>query len=122
MARILIIDDDSQIRFIVRELLENSGYTVEEASDGEEAINLNHKKAFDLIITDILMPGKEGIQTIQEFKKGNPKVKIIAISGGGHIGPSVYLDMAKKMGADVSIPKPFDLDIFLKKVKDLLKK
>ncbi len=122
MARILIIDDDSQIRFIIRELLENSGYTVEEASDGDEAIKLNHKKAFDLIITDIIMPGKEGIQTIQEFKKDNPNVKIIAISGGGHIGPSVYLDMAQKMGADLSIPKPFDLDIFLKKVKDLLKK
>jgi len=122
MAKILIIDDDSQIRFIIRELLENDGYTVEEASDGDEAIELNHKKAFDLIITDILMPGKEGIQTIQEFRNGSPKVKIIAISGGGHIGPSVYLDMAKKMGADLSIPKPFDLDIFLKKVKELLKK
>jgi len=121
MARILIIDDDKQIRFIIRELLESSGYKVEEASDGEEAIKLNQKKAFDLIITDIIMPGKEGIQTIQEFKKENPKVKIIAISGGGYIGPTVYLDMAKKMGADLSIPKPFNMEMFLEKVNNLLK-
>ncbi len=120
MAKILIVDDDEQIRLMLSDLLKRSGSTVDQASDGEEAINKFNTNHYDLIITDILMPGKEGIQTIQELKKNNPNLKIIAISGGGHIESNVYLDMAKKMGADLCVPKPLDMYNFIDTVKKLL--
>ena len=120
MKKILIVDDDEQIRFILKDLLKKIDAVVNEASDGDEAIKKFNIEHYDLIILDILMPGKEGIQTIQELKHNNPGLKIIAISGGGHIGANVYLDMAKKIGADLCISKPIDLNSFIGQVKSLL--
>ncbi|HPG39339.1 MAG TPA: response regulator [bacterium] len=120
MNRILVVDDEPQILHLLRDLLEQNGYQVEEAANGEEALKLNQKHIFDLVVTDIIMPGKEGIQTIQELRKKNTRLKIIAISGGGHSASTVYLDMAEKMGANMTIAKPFDLNLFLNMVKSLL--
>ncbi len=120
MNRILVVDDDPQILQLLRELLEQNGYYVEEAGNGEDALELNQKQAFDLVITDIVMPGKEGIQTIQELRKKNPHLKIIAISGGGYSASTVYLDMAEKMGANLTITKPFDLNLLINMVKSLV--
>ena len=94
MADILIIDDDIQLSAMLKQLLERQGYSVITASDGNEGISLFHEKGARLIITDLIMPVKEGIETIAELVKSTPDVKIIAISGGGRLKPDSYLNLA----------------------------
>ena len=94
MARILIIDDDVQILSMLRQTLEREGYEVVEASDGEQGEKLFREKPTDLIITDLIMPEKEGVETIKEIRSEFPETKIIAMSGGGRIGPEMYLNFA----------------------------
>ncbi len=120
MARILIMDDDSLIRRLLRQVLEGEGYEVVEASDGTQGINLNRKMHCDLIITDIIMPEKEGIETIGELRREFKGIKIIAMSGGGRIGPDAYLKMAKDFGAMRTIVKPINREELLKAAKELL--
>lgn len=120
MARILIIDDEAQFRSLVRSLLERYGYEVLEAEDGEKGIQVFQKQSADLIITDIVMPNKEGLETIMELKKNHPGVKIIAVSGGGRIGPESYLRLAERFGAARVFTKPFDLQDFLQAIKEIL--
>ena len=120
MKRILIIDDDDEIRLILRQLLEQAGYKVEEASDGKEGISLHRQKTADLIITDMIMPKKEGMETIMELRTDFPHVKIIAMSGGGRIGPENYLQMAEAFGALNIFKKPFNLEDMLGAVRELL--
>ncbi len=117
---ILVVDDEEQMRSIIRQLLENAGYSVMEAPDGKVALWLFKEMPADLIITDIIMPEKEGLETIMELKRDFPKVKIIAISGGGQGSPGQYLSIAKKMGADHTLTKPFEKEELLKAVKNLL--
>ena len=107
MARILVIEDDPQIIKLIRKMLGKEGYEVEGAPDGQIGINLFREKPYDLVITDILMPGKEGITTIIELRRDFPTVKIIAISGGGKIGSGDYLALAQKIGVPDTLPKPF---------------
>lgn len=120
MASILIMDDDEQIRTMLRMLLEGSGYKVVEAHDGTQGIRLFREDPTDLIITDIIMPDKEGIETIMELKRDFPDVKIIAISGGGRSDPEEYLYLAKKLGAQRTIAKPFEKEDLLKAVRELV--
>lgn len=120
MARILIIDDDVQILDILRQILECEGYEVVDATNGKEGISLYRKKPADLIITDIIMPDKEGIETIIELKRDFPGVKIIAISGGGRIGPEGYLNIAKKLGARYAFSKPVEREELLSAVRELI--
>jgi CheY-like chemotaxis protein len=120
MANILIIDDDNQFRTMLRKMIERNGYEVIEASDGKEGIKLYRKNPTDLIITDLIMPGKDGIETIQELKKDFPDIKIIAISGGGRLGPQDYLHLAKMLGAQRTLTKPIELPELLKTIKELL--
>ncbi len=105
---ILVIDDDEAIRVLLRAVLEPEGYRVIEASDGNQGIEAFMKTPTDLVITDLIMPGKEGIETIREFRRKFPDIKIIAVSGGGRIGPDSYLKMAKGVGALRTLKKPFD--------------
>ncbi len=121
MANILVVEDDDQIRTLIKKMLEGEKtYSVTEAENGEKAIRLAKKTEFDLIITDIIMPEKEGIETIKEIREIYPMIKIIAISGGGRIGPYDYLDLAKRLGAKKVLEKPFDLKEMLVAVKELL--
>ena len=120
MARILIIDDESQIRSMLRLMLERVGYEVAEAPDGIEGIRKYRENPADLIITDLIMPNKDGIGMIIDLKKEFPKVKIIAMSGGGVNRPEGYLDGAKKLGASRTLTKPIDRDEMLKAVKETL--
>lgn len=120
MDHILIIDDDDQFRAMLYEMLERSGYEVTEASDGKEGIKFYRENPTDLIITDLIMPEKEGIETIQELKQDFSDVKIIAISGGGRVGPEDYLQLAKMLGAQRTLTKPVDRDELLKVVEELL--
>ena len=120
MASILVIDDASEIREILREILEQAGHVVRIASNGNNAIKLFRKDVTDLVITDILMPEKEGLETIRELRKINPNLKIIAISGGGRINAKSYLAIAKSFGAEKTIPKPFGNRDILNAVDELI--
>ncbi|MDY6971932.1 MAG: response regulator [Thermodesulfobacteriota bacterium] len=120
MKRVLVIDDEAQIRMMLRQMLEREGYDVETASDGGEGIRLFCENPFHLIITDILMPEKEGVETIMELKKKFPDIKIIAISGGGRMGPEPYLRMARSTGAMRTLAKPVDREEMLRAIRELL--
>ncbi len=120
MIRVLIIDDDLQLREMMRQALERDGYDVQEAADGREGVDMFRKAPANLVITDLIMPEQEGIETIRELRGDFPKLKIIAISGGGRAGPDGYLTVAKAFGADRTLCKPFDLRTMLDTVKELL--
>jgi len=121
MESILIIDDEPQIRSMIRLILERAGYEVSEASDGAEGIRRFREKPSDLIITDLIMPNKDGIGMIIELKKDFPGVKVIAMSGGGLNRPEGYLRGAKKLGASFTLSKPINRQDLLRAVKDTLK-
>ncbi len=106
MARILIIDDDQDFREMLRLTLEDAGHEVEEAADGAEGCDRYGQGQHDLVITDIIMPGKEGVETIITLRKMDPGSRIIAISGGGPSRTN-YLQHAKKLGAAEFLVKPF---------------
>ncbi len=121
MARILIIDDEPQIRSMLTLMLEREGYEVVEAPDGVEGIKVYRQNPADLIITDLIMPNKDGIGMIIDLKKEFPDVKIIAMSGGGLNKPDGYLKGAKKLGAACTLTKPIDREKMLEAVRDILK-
>ena len=121
MARILVIDDDPQVRAMLRQMLERAGYEVVDARDGKEAIKRYHEERVDLVITDLIMPEMEGIETIMELQRDNPDAKIIAISGGGRIGPESYLHIAEQLGALRTFAKPIEREEFLETVEEVLK-
>jgi DNA-binding response OmpR family regulator len=120
MKRILLVEDEDDLRGILRIFLEKMGYAVSEARNGKEGIGIFNKEAIDLVISDLMMPEKEGLETIRELKRSNPHVKIIAISGGGRSDARDNLKMAKLFGATVALPKPFPLHDLAKAVKDLV--
>lgn len=120
MKRILVIDDDVVFRQMLRKVLERAGYETTEAADGKEGIELFREAPADLVITDIIMPEQEGIETIQELKRDFPGVKIIAVSGGGRLDPKEYLKTAEQFGAVRTFNKPFDREEFLDAIRELL--
>lgn len=117
MQKILIIDDDEDVRSMLKMTLEMEGYNVLTANDGNMGTKLYRENPADLIVTDIIMPEKEGLETIRELHKDFPGVKIIAISGGGEYALSQYLDVAKQFGAVNAFSKPVDLDALLHEIK-----
>ncbi len=121
MARILIIEDDVQFRKMLRQMLEREAYEILEAPDGAEGLKIYREEPTDIVITDILMEGKDGIETIIELRRDFPEVKIIAMSGGGRIAPEYYLNMAQKLGSLQTLTKPFDRKELLEAVRNILK-
>lgn len=101
--RVLVIDDDPQIRKLLRLMLQGEGYEVIEAGGGEAAVDLCRRQSCDLVITDIRMPGKDGLETICELRKQFPRLRLIAMSGDGQD----RLLAAQDAGADLAISKPF---------------
>lgn len=120
MSAILVIDDDAAVREVVREMLRLEGYDVTIAENGRQAIELLGERRFDLVITDLIMPEKEGIETIAEIRRTNKDMPILAISGGGRIGPGDYLETARYLGADATLAKPFARQELLRTVDSLL--
>ncbi len=106
MGRVILVDDDLEVRRVYRIALERAHHEVIDAADGKEALSLLKKSAVDLVVTDILMPEMDGIETIGELKKVAPDLKIIAMSGGGRLGADYYLDLAAKLGASRVLSKP----------------
>ncbi len=117
MASILIVDDDGAVRSTVRQLLEALGHEVIEASNGQEALDRVESTPFDLIVMDLVMPVKNGIDAIVELRRRNCETNILAISGGGRHGHLELLPIASLLGANASIAKPFDLTELIIKVE-----
>ncbi len=122
MAKILVLDDELSILLMIKKMLEKAGHEVSLALNGREGMELFEKSRPDLLITDIIMPEKEGLETIFELRRKFPELKIIAISGGGRISPDGYLPGAKLLGADMTFQKPLDQKEFLQAVSLLLNK
>ncbi|MDY7038049.1 MAG: response regulator [Thermodesulfobacteriota bacterium] len=120
MNRILVIDDDEQIREMLQHMLEQAGYEVAVASDGKEGLRHMNDQIPDLVMTDIVMPEKDGIETILDIRKNFPDTKIIAMSGGGRISQDDYLKMAMGLGAVRTFVKPVSRVKLLEAVNELL--
>lgn len=108
MSKILVIDDDPMVRNTISRILDRKGYDVVLAGDGRYGLKLFESEQPDLVITDIIMPEREGIETIRAIHKICPTAKIIAISGGGRVGNVDFLTLAAKLGAREIIAKPFE--------------
>jgi CheY-like chemotaxis protein len=109
MARILLVDDDACFREILRSALAQSGHDVYEAADGRQAVERYDPDATDVVITDLIMPRQEGLETIQQLRRRDPNVKIIAISGDGELLNIDLLKVARYFGAHRTLRKPFSL-------------
>lgn len=110
MPHILLIDDDELFRPMIKVVMEHMGHTVVAAEEGREGMALYEREPFDLVLTDLIMPDQEGVETIMKLRKLNPAVKIIAMSGGGRVKPEGYLDIARRVGADATLKKPFEFN------------
>ena len=120
MAKILIIDDDPSILTMLKKMLEKAGYEVDTASNGSEGLKKIERCPPDLLVTDIVMPEKEGLELIFYLKGKNPELKIVAISGGGRFNYEGYLTGAKLLGADLIFQKPLVHKEFVQAVSDLI--
>lgn len=119
MQRILVIDDDAQLRGFVREALTRADYEVVCAEHGKQGLQVFKEQAFDLVITDLFMPEKEGCETIMELRRLAPDVRIIAISGGYRRADC--LPIAKQLGARMTLNKPVPMKELLEAVREVLK-
>lgn len=117
--KVLVIDDDHLVRYTLSRILQRNGYDVVTASDGKRAMTVFRDERPDVVITDIIMPEQEGIQTILMIRGERPEVKIIAISGGARTHNLDYLGMAQAFGADDVIPKPFEAEELLGRLAGL---
>src|SRR5712692_8197387 len=120
MPRILVIDDDHAVRLTIQVILERAGYEVVCAADGEQGVRAFERAPPQLVITDIIMPNKEGLEAIVEIRARNATTPIIAVSGGGRIGNTDFLKMALKVGANAILPKPFEREDLVAAVRRLL--
>lgn len=117
--RVLVIDDEELVRDTLRRALESAGIEVVVAADGREGLKAYLANPTDVVVTDILMPEKEGIETIIELKREHPDVKIVAISGGDRAGNTDFLEMAGLLGADRIMQKPFRPKELLATIEEL---
>lgn len=106
MGHILLVDDDAALRRTLRAMLERAGYAVVEAGDGDQAMASFTADRPDLVLTDIIMPNREGVETIRDLRAHDPSVPIIAMSGGGQTGGDLFLKIAGRLGAAATLAKP----------------
>ena len=120
MQSILVIDDDKLMCMALARILASAGFRVTQAFDGDEGLQLYRTYGFDLVITDLIMPDKEGIQIIRELRKENSNIRIIAMSAGGRGGATDYLKWARLMGAKQCLSKPIKREDLLNAVSTVL--
>ncbi len=120
MANILVIDDNPEFREILRIHLEATGHRTVLANDGEQGLALLEREAVDIVLTDILMPQRDGVEVLRETKRRWPALPVIAISGGGWIGATELLGMAERLGADQVLQKPVRRDDLIRAVDEAL--
>lgn len=121
MARILVVDDDEAIRQTIRRILVAADHEVTEAVDGSDGLKKFRKDPPDLVIVDIFMPNKEGIETIVELRALSPGIPIVAMSGGGRVKELGFLKAAEKFGANATLQKPFRNSELLEAVRACLR-
>jgi DNA-binding NarL/FixJ family response regulator len=119
MATVLIMDDCEMVAMALHDAVAEAGYDVLNAAEGEEGIKLCRENKVDVVITDILMPGKEGIETIFELRRDFPLIQIIAISGGGGGRAGDYLTIARQSGAAKTFTTPFRMNQMLEAIEEL---
>ncbi len=122
MKQILVIDDDLMTLEVLRKILEAEGYQVVTALDGQKGLDAFHQTSIDLVITDLVMPVKDGLRTIMELRKENQLIPIIAISAGGAIAKERYLTAAQYLDNIIAIPKPLKRKEIIETVKKLLRR
>jgi len=128
-AKVLIIDDEKDIRIVLKEIFERADFDVEVAADSNDGMALLRQDPVDLVVIDVIMPGKDGVTAAKEIRREFPATKIIVISGGGNVGPgdyepgaiktTAYLASAIAAGVDLTLTKPFDRDQLIKAAKEL---
>jgi CheY-like chemotaxis protein len=109
MKRVLVVDDDRGFRSALAKSLKVVGYEILEAQNGVEALQVVEQQPVDVVITDIYMPEKEGLETIKALRRVRPEVNVIAVSGGYIIPAQDCLFMAKALGAQRALAKPFTI-------------
>lgn len=120
MTRVLIIDDDDELRSLMKEGMQAAGFEVADAPNGKRGLALQRMQPAELVITDLFMPGQEGVETLLELQREYPKVPVIAISGGGRRMKFDYLEVAKEIGAAACLRKPFEFRELLEMVERVL--
>ncbi len=120
MQSILVIDDDKLMCLALARILASAGYSVAQAFNGDEGLQMYRSQKFDLVITDLIMPDKEGIQIIRELRKEDSQIRIIAMSAGGRGGATDYLKWARLMGAKQCLSKPIKREDLLNAVTSVL--
>lgn len=120
MVNILVIDDEPSVLDVLRKILQLEGYEVITAANGEEGLELFRQFPCDLVITDMVMPVKDGLQTILDLRKEKPDIPVVAMSGGGTISKERYLVIAGYLDKVITIPKPFSVESITGAVTTLL--
>ncbi len=121
MSVILLIEDDKELREMLKTALRRKDHVVIEAENGKEALIHFKPGVTDLVITDLIMPDEDGLKVIMKIRDLKKGIKVIAISGGGKAGPGSYLNLAKALGADAVYSKPFSINDIILKIEELLK-
>jgi DNA-binding response OmpR family regulator len=119
MARILLIDDDDALRSVMAKSLTYAGHVVVQAADGRQGLELSRATHIDLVVTDLVMPVQEGVETILKLRREQPTLPVVAISGGVS-NSDVYLNIASKIGARRVLPKPFTPQELISLIAELL--
>jgi DNA-binding response OmpR family regulator len=122
MANILVIEDQDSVRRITSGILTEAGHAVRAVPDGDMGVKACAAEEFDLVVTDIIMPKKQGFDTIVEIRQKHPAVKILAVSGGGQGDPEGYLQISRQLGAHATLAKPFSPEQLTTAVNSLLTK
>ena len=117
--RLLVVDDDADMRLTLKLSLELAGYAVEVAANGREALEVQRMRPANVLITDIFMPDADGFEAIDSFRREFPRTRIVVVSGGAQFTKRDYLPDAELIGADATLQKPFDVDVLLKTLQSL---
>ncbi len=120
MTRVLLTEDNEAVRFALALALKKAGFDVSEAENGAEVMARNDLDDIDVVVTDILMPGKDGIELLIALRERVPDLPVIAISGGGRVSSKDYLETASAMGAVAVFNKPFNEKLLIEKIESLV--
>lgn len=111
--RVLVVDDNADLRESLCRLLAHAGFEAESARDGEQALVMHRRHPYQALVTDIYMPLSDGLETIQAFRRETPRIRVVAMSGGGEVAKGSHLAVAIEIGAAATLVKPFAFEKLL---------